>query len=182
MELEIAPGSHDYLIDTLAESVQEFFVDYGFECTPSDHGTIPPPQAESVMGSVVGIRNDNFRGGLAFVAPTELVARTLPVPPDAERQEIQLRDWSAEIVNQLAGRFKNKLSARAFDFDVGTAVCFRGMSIRSAPLLPSSQGVALSFDVASANAVRVYLDCSLLVGDGQDASLPVLPEGGLVFF
>jgi CheY-specific phosphatase CheX len=180
---------------SLSQSVLEFFRDYGVDFASvvenpvtfpaADAEMEPPPTSarQCEMGSIVGFKGQNLRGGLAFVAPAELVARMLPVPKVAERADLQLRDWSAEIANQLAGRFKNKLSARAaFDFDVGTAVCFRGMSIRLS-FMPSTDGVSLSFTIESAG-VRVYLDCSF-VCEGAAASddvMRIIPEGDVVLF
>lgn len=173
----------DYFRGSLSQSVVEFFRDYGVDCTADDFVAAPARGADgSEMGSVVGFKGTNLRGGLAFVAPTSLVARMLPVPKAEEsRAEIQLRDWTGEIANQLAGRFKNKLSARAYDFDVGTAVCFRGMSIRLS-FMPNNDGVSLSYSIDSAG-IRVYLDCSF-VADGapEDFGMRIVPEGDVVIF
>jgi chemotaxis protein CheX len=182
----------NYFRGSLSQSVLEFFRDYGVDFADTTQKSAPIDFAEGLeslpaesrqceMGSIVGFKGENLRGGLAFVAPAELVARMLPVPKVAERAELQLRDWSAEIANQLAGRFKNKLSARAFDFDVGTAVCFRGVSIRLS-FMPSVEGVSLSFTIESAG-VRVYLDCSFVDGTAPcDDVMRIIPEGDVVLF
>ena len=53
----------------------------GFECTSSDTPCSCCPEAPAFeMGSLIGFTGAKMRGGLAFVAPAELVARTLPVP------------------------------------------------------------------------------------------------------
>jgi CheY-specific phosphatase CheX len=179
----------DWFRGSLSASVAEFFRDYGIEDANVDEARmsrLPPPSSEHELGSVVGIRGEQLRGGLAFVAPAALVARTLPVPRDAARAERQLRDWSGEIANQLVGRLKNKLAARALDFEVGTAACFGGMSIRVVPRpSPNDESVACACVVASAG-VRIYLDCSYVsVAPAPDASavpFPAVAEGDVVLF
>lgn len=175
----------EFLRGSLRQSVEEFFRDYGVEVRASE-SMVPDaaPPSELEMGSLVGFRGRNdVRGGLAFVAPAALVARMLPVPPRPKRQDIQLRDWSAEIANQLVGRLKNKLSAHAIDFDVGTPVCFRGTSIRFA-FLPEATGMALHFATDS-EAVRVYLDCEIVSDDSSETAdevMRLVPEGDVIIF
>jgi len=173
----------EYLKGSLRQSVVEFFRDYGVEVQSSDSVLPEPPTGELEMGSLVGFRSrDDVRGGLAFVAPATLIARMLPVPK-SDREEIQLRDWSAEIANQLVGRLKNKLSARSIDFDVGTPVCFRGTSIRLS-FLPEANGMALFFSTDS-EGVRVYLDCEIVRDDQglePDAVVRLVPEGDVIIF
>lgn len=173
----------EFVTKTLAASVIEFFSAYGVQCHPQDpvpSGT--PGDSEMEMGSIVGFKGSHVRGGLAFVAPAELVARLLPVPAKEAKADMQLRDWSAEIANQLIGRLKNKLSARAIDFDVGTPVCFRGKSIRLA-FLPDATGVSLAFHTQS-SGVRVYLDCAIAPqdGDADPDAVRIVPEGEVLLF
>lgn len=167
------------LVTTMLErSVIEFFQAYGIVCDPAEETAATGPE----MGSIVGFRGNGLRGGLAFVASADLVSRLLPVPKRPARAEIQLRDWSAEIANQLVGRLKNKLSAHAIDFEIGTPVCFRGSSIRLS-FLPEADGVAIDF-CAGADPVRVYLDCALAPdGAAAPASAPrIVTEGDVVLF
>jgi hypothetical protein len=191
-----------YFWGTLSESVHEFFRDYGLDSTsiearlaslpPGGFASIPPGRAASLppgrsaseceMGSIVGLRGANLCGGLAFVAPAALVARMLPVPHDTGRAELQLRDWSGELANPLVGRLKNKLAARALDFDVGMVACFRGAGI-NVSFLPSKESISVTVSIASAR-VRVYLDCTFLSpGSPPDAaSRPPVREGDVVLF
>ena len=175
----------NYVRGSLSESVREFFRDYGVDCSveePDPVSSAPPPFGDFELGSVVGFKGAHLRGGLAFVAPAALVARMLPVPHDERRADYQLRDWSGEMANQLAGRLKNKLSARALDFDVGTVACFRGVSLRL-EFLPAADAMSMCFTIAN-TGVRIYLDCSILPGAlrGKPNSSPVVPEGEVVLF
>jgi CheY-specific phosphatase CheX len=171
------------LREILSSAVVDFFRGYGVECAAfedvSNRRSIGPDLA---IGSIVGLSGADLRGGLAFVAPAALVAELLPVPRADERAERQLRDWSAEIGNQLAGRFKNKLSGHAVEFDIGSAVCFRGLSIRLT-FRPDAEALALAFRVG-ASTIHVYLDCSFRedVSARPDSMVGIVPEGDVVIF
>jgi CheY-specific phosphatase CheX len=170
--------------DLLSSSVVEFFDSYGVECAalPDDEGEAAQESLE--LGSIVGLRGKAVRGALAFVAPVSLITDLLPVPQDEEHVEIQLRDWCAEIANQVVGRLKNKLGSMTVDFDVGTPVCFTGRAIRLV-FLPGAEGLSLSFR-AAATPVRVHLDCSIgfectaLDAVGED--LRIAAEGDVILF
>ena len=170
---------HRYIEGSLNQAVREFFHDFVPASEPSATLDMLP---DGQLGSVVGFTGTNMRGGLAFVAPAALVAQLLPVPRAEGRAELQLRDWSAEIANQLIGRFKNKLSARAFDFDVGTAVCFKG-STMSITFPPQTSEASICLTISWAG-VSVYLDCAFVEGavlpDGP--TLQIIPEGDVLLF
>lgn len=173
-------ADREVVTSTLEKSVVEFFQAYGVACNKADEA---PSIAGPEMGSLVGFRGKSLRGGLAFVASADFVERLLPVPKRPARGELQLRDWSAEIANQLVGRLKNKLSAHEINFEIGTPVCFRGSSIRLS-FLPDADGVTLDF-AAGSDQVRVYLDCALAPADGTPltASAPrIVTEGDVVLF
>ncbi len=185
MELQV-PRS---VTEHLSGAVVAFFASHGVTCEPVAHedGAEDGP---SELGAMVGFRGKAIRGGLAFVAPKELIASLLPVPPDGARPENQLRDWTAEIVNQIFGRLKNKLGARAGRFQIGAPVCFSGRSIRLA-FLPGAAGLPLAF-VANGNLVRVHLDCVSVetecgahpwaITDAPPAAARIVAEGDVLLF
>ncbi len=161
--------------------VLEFFESYGVPCAEAPQ----PEHAEdggAALGSIIALRGRGIQGGLAFVAPIDLVARLLPVPPKAETKDRQVRDWCSEMANQLLGRLKNKLSAYGLDFDVGTPVCFFGRSIRLV-FLPDAEGVSLAF-TSGGHDMRVHLDCSFDPGAPRPvAERPrIAAEGEVMLF
>jgi CheY-specific phosphatase CheX len=173
--------SQTFVRDVMESSVLELFDTYGMPCAVSVDTSAD--KAEGVeLGSIVGFRGKGVRGGLAFVAPLSLLEKLLPVPRDEARSDIQLRDWSAEIANQLVGRIKNKLSSKTLDFDVGTPVCFTGKSIRLV-FLPDADGTSLLLD-AQGTLVRVHLDCTLSpeLAEGVIEPLRIIPEGDVILF
>jgi len=172
-----------FVREMLTASVQELLESYGVASAVVDPDEAPASVFPE-LGSIVGFRGKSVRGGLAFVAPVELIAELLPVPQRAAESDFQLRDWSAEIANQLIGRLKNKLFARAVDFDVGTPVCFTGRSLRLV-FLPGTDGLALLIRAAGEH-VRVYLDCAFTVvpddARGDVNSPRIAAEGDILLF
>lgn len=169
-----------FVRDALEASVTELFDAYGVTC---DVDSREPGQDQQLqLGSLIGFRGKRARGGLAFVAPAELISHLLPVPTDERAVELQLRDWTAEIANQLLGRLKNKLSVKAIDFDTGTAVCFTGMSVRLV-FLSAGDGMSITFRAGDA-ALRVHLDCSIALDmtDVPVEDLHVVAEGDVILF
>jgi hypothetical protein len=176
--------------EQLSAAVVEFFGHHGVACEVASNGEAFATYA-SELGAMVGFRGKALRGGLAFVAPRDLIAGLLPVPLDLAGPEGQLRDWTAEILNQIFGRLKNKLGMRAGSFQIGTPVSFTGSSIRLAFLPGSSGGLALAF-VTSAGLVRVHLDCVSVetvggahpwaITDAPPSAVRVVSEGDVVLF
>jgi hypothetical protein len=171
-----------FVRDSLSASVAEFFASYGVACDTVEEPAVEQPADDVELGSMIGFRGKTVRGGLAFVAPVDLLSDMLPVPKDPDHADLQLRDWSAEIANQLVGRLKNKLAARSVDFDVGTAVSFTGKSIRLV-FLPDAEGLSLAFRAGS-TSVRVHLDCALSaqLENGDVEELRIVPEGDVLLF
>jgi CheY-specific phosphatase CheX len=166
----------------LASAVTDLFESYGFPCELFDEQGERAQAERGELGSVIGFRGNGVRGGLAFVAPFELIAKLLPVPTSPHSSDVQLRDWSGEMTNQILGRFKNKLSTRTLDFDVGIPVCFTGKAIRFV-FLPDAEGLSLVFRTDS-TLVRVHLDCSFapeLLGSDL-TELRIVPEGDVLLF
>lgn len=172
----------DFVREVLSASVTEFFASYGVACGVANDVPETVDGSGVEIGSVIGFKGRNVRGAFAFVAPLDFIAELLPVPRERDRQDQQLRDWSAEIANQLVGRLKNKLSLRSVDFDVGSPVCFTGRSIRLV-FLPDAEGVSMGFRSGS-TAVRIHLDCSIDTGcaDNVIEELRIVPEGDVIIF
>src|SRR4029079_6676101 len=115
--------------------------------------------AGAELSSTVGFFGKNIRGGLAFVADTVLIADLLPVSRSEPGFELQLRDWSAEMTNQLLGRLKNKVGTASFAFKVGIPACFSERSMRVCAGTGDPGGCSLTFK-AGASSVRIHLDVS----------------------
>lgn len=169
-----------FVENALTASVVELFASYGVQCIADAQ---PAPAADAELSSIIGFRGKDLRGGLAFVVTSDLAAELLPVSRSPEQPELQLRDWSAEMSNQLLGRLKNKLAAKAIDFKVGSPACFTGRSVRLV-FMPARESFTLTFRVAAGTA-RIHLDCSIREGvpfdlDIQD--LRIVAEGDVLLF
>lgn len=175
----VAP-SHALVKRLLGSCVTELFGSYGVHAEIVD-GAGRWQQTKMELGAIIGFRGNGVRGGLAFVAPTDLLTALIPVALSTDA-DAQLRDWTAEVSNQLLGRLKNKLSARSIDFDVGMPTCFSGKSIRFV-FLPDADGLSVCIRARGA-WVRVHLECSfaddLAAGDVTDVK--IVAEGDMLLF
>jgi CheY-specific phosphatase CheX len=178
--------ARDELEELFRASVSEFFEAYGVACAPRLPDE-PAPSASCVeLGSIAALRGRAIDGSLTFVAPVDLVARMYPAAGNTGTDK-QLRDWCAEVANQLVGRLKNKLAAHHIDFEVGIPVCFSGRSIRLV-FQPDAEGLSLLLR-ADGHAVRVHLDYSLepvpMLSGGAVARPPrvrIAAEGDVLLF
>jgi hypothetical protein len=78
------------------------------------------------LGSPAGLR-----GKLVIIARPEFFRSTYPRDISAgEVSNPALADWASEVANQLLGRIKNRLSAHAVNFALGTPAVIGGDRLR----------------------------------------------------
>lgn len=114
------------LLESLAgESCASLFEAYGVALTPLDN---PPPLGEAVsMTGVIGFTGPGISGMCLLAAANEPLTASNPA------QDGSLRDWMAELVNQLAGRVKHKLIARGATVYITTPIVLQGARIEPLP-------------------------------------------------
>lgn len=124
---------------------------------------------------VIGFTGDQMRGSILLATTREPLGRTAPV------SDTSFREWIAELVNQLLGRFKNKLVSRGVVLHVSTPVVLRGVHLTP---LTRTELKPLVFDCDD-GCVCVWVDAELMKGVDlsvvhEDAG--VIPEGeGMLF-
>jgi CheY-specific phosphatase CheX len=177
----VDPRDEAIVATALRSAVVELFASYGMACV---EGESSGPEAETQLASMIGFSGRNIRGGLAFAADPDLIADLLPVARSAPEFELQVRDWLAEMTNQLLGRLKNKVATAAFDFKVGTPACFSGTSVRVRAVAGEPRRVGLTFRAGN-STVRVHLDVATSGGLSLAAPAgnpPSIPEGDVLLF
>ncbi len=174
------------LRELLSAVIREFLEACGAPCvsmTYTERSTALAGGQE--LGTMISLRGRSVRGGLAFVAPVELVAKLHPVLDRSRAPDGQIRDWCLEMANRILGRLKNKLAPYGVEFDVGTPVCFSGRSIRLVfvPDASDDEAICLAFEAASSE-LRVHLDCSLQPGALARSTerLRIAAEGEVMLF
>jgi len=113
------------LIEELAEeSCIGLFDAYGLKLTRVERGT---QQVDEVsLTGVIGFTGPGIWGMCLLAGDKEPLRASNPI-------EGSLRDWMAELSNQLAGRLKHKLIARGAVVYVTTPIVLRGARIEPLP-------------------------------------------------
>jgi len=86
----------------------------------------PASTKELLWSSVVGFTGPGIRGACILAATEQPLHSSLPISGS-------LRDWIAELCNQLTGRIKNRLAAHGAEVYVTTPVVLRGEHLAPLP-------------------------------------------------
>lgn len=123
---------------------------------------------------VVGFSGEQLRGTLLLATSREPLGRTSPTT------DASLREWIAELSNQLLGRIKNRLLPRGVVLFLSTPVVLRGEHISP---MPRSELKPLMF-ACEGGTVCVWLDAELTSGVDLAAQVEDegLAEGSGMFF
>jgi hypothetical protein len=139
---------------------------------------IVPSACDMLYCGIVGFSGQNIRGGLVLAGSREALGASNPV------ETAGIRDWVAELANQLAGRIKSRLLAHDVELHIATPVVLRGehLSLEArGPVTPqwfqssrSSERVCLWMDVE--------LGSAFTMSETPDASKAGLDEGTSLMF
>jgi hypothetical protein len=111
------------LLEQLAEEACIGLFDaYGLRLTRVEHNQIE----EVSLTGVIGFTGPGMWGMCLLAADKEPLRASNPTPGS-------LRDWMAELSNQLAGRLKHKLIARGSIVYITTPIVLRGARIEPLP-------------------------------------------------
>jgi hypothetical protein len=147
-----------------SEACVALFEHYSMALLPTRAGAEVTP--ELAYCAVIGYSSEKMRGTLLLATTAELLARTAPVDGDA------MRDWIAELANQLLGRIKAQLAARGLLLGMSTPILLRGQHLRP---MPNHEAEPLVFQ-AAAGWVCVWMDAEIT----SDLDLSHLqPDDGL---
>jgi CheY-specific phosphatase CheX len=131
------------------------------------------PSHNVLFSGIVGFTGPNIRGTCILAATETPIHRSSPLPGS-------LRDWIAELSNQLVGRIKNKLVAHGAEVYVTTPVVIRGEHL--API-PSHQIQPFAY---AAHGGSVFLWIEFETVPGFELAIPdqsaAAPEGATLLF
>lgn len=150
---------NSFITDTVCDCFVELCASFGVAAEASSCVTSKPS-----ITSVLGFTGSRLYGSLAISTTHEFLARTRPVPP---RNELEVRDWGAELVNRLVGRFRNKLEPYGIDLRMATPVTIEGPQLDVAFDDPRSLREALWF-ASPPGHVAVLVDA--VIEDGVEFS------------
>jgi hypothetical protein len=131
------------LADVVQQSCIALFSHYRVDIAPS----VRRPSQEVVLCGIIGFTGDDLKGSLMLACSRE------PLELARDGGDVTMRDWLAELTNQLLGRVKNRLLAFGTVIHCSTPVVLGGERI--API--SSQPLGHLF-TADGGVVSVWFD------------------------
>lgn len=131
------------LADVVQQSCIALFSHYRVEIAPS----VRQPSQEVALCGIIGFTGDDLKGSLMLACSRE------PLELARDGGDVTMRDWLAELTNQLLGRVKNRLLAFGTVIHCSTPVVLGGERI--API--ASQPLGHLF-TADGGVVSVWFD------------------------
>lgn len=105
------------LEEILATCMAELFVEQGVNAEHflGEHEPLSLPES---LTAFCGFGSNHFRGSLTILGSVGLFSRLHPLPMNMSPRN--LADWACELMNQIAGRYRNRLLA--YDVSLALAV------------------------------------------------------------
>jgi hypothetical protein len=152
-----AMDSQEIITNITCEACLSLFQDYALPLQPAQASeqSLDP---ELLFCSVIGFGSDQMRGTLVLATTSEPLGRTSPV------QGAPLREWVAELSNQLLGRIKRQLMDRGVNLLLSTPIVLRGERLHP---MPAKEAQPLTF-VCEGGCVCVWMDA--VINPGVDLS------------
>lgn len=120
-----SPTSSSARLESIVvESCVDLFAAYGVTLTPA--ATVAPGDGFVLCG-VIGFAGDHTRGMLMLALSERPLAGAAPPGADAGRS------WTAELVNQLLGRVKNRALAHGVLLSLAMPLVLRGQCLAPVP-------------------------------------------------
>jgi CheY-specific phosphatase CheX len=149
----VISSNNDIIEKCVSEACITLFTDYSLplermtsEAAPAEHPLL--------FCGVIGFSGDQMRGTMLLATSKEPLGRTSP------STDASLREWLAELANQLLGRVKNRLFTHGVHLHMSTPIVLRGEHIS-----PVSQAELVPFSfVCDGGVVCVWFDVDVTPG------------------
>jgi chemotaxis protein CheX len=164
--------------EELRSACVELMADYGV--TAWSNADSPTPQSRPGFTARAEFQGDCLKGSVALFATRRVVEHTARSVIGTGVAMAPLSDWACELVNQLLGRFKNKL--RPFDLVVDTGMPTLLPVSDAGATLDGSARYRFSCDQGDFSG---YLDVMVPPGFAlhrKEPSEPLAWEGDVLFF
>jgi hypothetical protein len=169
-ELEIVSDPMNQIETLVTDCCVDLFSDYGVEIT---RVVDEPPPSNLAFCGVIGFTGPDMRGTLLLACSRE------PLVLAGDSAQF-VRDWLAELANQLIGRVKNRLITLGTVIYYSTPIIVRGEHLAPLDNQPQSQLFR-----ANGGIVSVWFDVDvrpdLVLASTPDASASALEGEALLF-
>jgi CheY-specific phosphatase CheX len=135
---------YDKLREILEAKAVELFGAYGVACAP----VADPPRAARQLCGILGFTGERLCGSVIVAASEAAIAESNPLADGATRA------WTAELTNQLVGRFKNELFRRGAEVAMSIPVVLTATQLMP---LPQAQVVPVELAVGT-GVVALWLE------------------------
>ena len=145
-------SNNDVIEKCVSESCLSLFEDYSLPLVRMVSGAAD--QHPLLFCGVVGFSGEQMRGTMLLATSKE------PLGPTSPTSDASLREWIAELSNQLLGRVKNRLFSHGVQLHMSTPVVLRGLHIA-----PVSRAELVPFFFAcDGGLVCVWFDAEVTPG------------------
>jgi hypothetical protein len=103
-------SNEERLAELFSQCAAEMLADLGVQATRLPGVRQPQPSGEE-LAAFVSFGNAELHGSLTLLAPSKLFSRLHPVAHTTLPSDLD--DWACEMVNQVVGRFRNRLASYA---------------------------------------------------------------------
>lgn len=152
------------LVENLAEEAcLSLFDAYGVQLDHQQPGSVPKANDERSLTGIIGFTGNSITGMCLVAASEEPLIASNPAGGS-------LRDWVAELSNQLAGRLKHKLLAQGVEVYITTPIVLRATRIEPLPrrkLIPRGYSLKTGGTVSLWVEVEIGPDFQLSPNEGE---------------
>jgi hypothetical protein len=142
-----------------------------------------PLVLQESLAAFSGFGSTDFRGSLTLLGSVSLFSQLHPLPSSVTPRD--LADWACELVNQMAGRYRNRL----LDYDVSLALGVPQSALAhnmrlSSSLRPMNNPICFTIHGA---VLEIWLEVNIrpdfrLADNPANSRGTALREGSIVFF
>jgi hypothetical protein len=138
------------MLELTERCCQKLFADYGYALRPLV-GSEFADSTPLLYYGIIGFSGPGLRGSIVLGSSNEPLTRSNPA------KAVPVREWIAELANQLCGRLKNQLLLYALEIRVDTPVTLRDAHMSEA----RTRGLPSITLKGSSGLVRVWLDVQI---------------------
>ncbi len=165
--------------ETMCESVTGLFEAY--DVPISEVSTQEADTASHNMVSMIGFTSPNLRGSISIFTHASVVRATAP----GLAGHTAVRDWLAELANQLLGRFKNRMLRYDIVLDMSTPVVVSGQT--TLQLLRKANSSTCAHFKTAAGTIAVHMASEIdedfeICESAASVDSDVMSEGELMLF
>ena len=175
-------SNEERLEEILATCIGELLA----ELSPEARRVVAEHQSSALQESLAafgGFGSTDFRGSLTLLGSVSLFSQLHPLPSSVTPRD--LADWACELVNQMVGRYRNRLLAYNVNLALGVPQSALAQNMRLSSSLRQRRN-PICFAIHGA-VLEIWLELNIrpdfnLADNPENSKGTALREGSVVFF